>query len=83
MSSKSKNKYTHTVTYKTKDGTFKKKTYCWKERYSDYFCESCNITVGYHSKSKHLKSKRHLRTKKLYDEIQKLKSEGLPNIVVL
>ncbi len=66
-------KHTHTVKYTLADGTIQTKKYNWK-KYDDFYCQCCDKTVGYHSKSRHVKSLKHLRTKKLYDELMSLKS---------
>ena len=65
-------KYTHVVKYKLKDGSIQTKEYDWK-KYDNFYCICCDKTVGYHSKSRHLKSIKHMRTKKLYDELMKFK----------
>lgn len=67
-----KQKYIHTVSYVKKDGTKVTKKYDWS-KYPEYHCETCRKTIGYHSKSKHLKSVNHLRLEKLIKELELLK----------
>ena len=65
-------KYIHTVKYTKKDGTVQIKKYDWS-KYPNYECEICRKSIGYHSKTKHLRSANHLRLKKMTEELELLK----------
>jgi hypothetical protein len=65
-------KYTITRRYKLADGTPVERTYNWK-KYKDYHCEICHKDLSYSSKTKHIKSKGHLRLKKYVEELEELK----------
>lgn len=65
-------KYTITRRYKLADGTPVEKTYNWS-KYKDYHCDVCRKSLSYSSKSKHLRSKGHIRLKKYIEELELLK----------
>ena len=67
-------KYTIKRKYINKEGVEIIKNYNWK-KYGDFHCEICNKTLSYSSKTKHVKSKGHIRLKNYIEELNKLKSQ--------
>lgn len=67
-------KYTIKRKYIKKDGSEIIKTYDWS-KYDKFHCEICHKTLSYSSKTKHIKSRSHIRLKNYIEELNKLKSQ--------